>query len=94
MQNYTNNFSSGSQQVSAITNLIVCPQSSKVLSQPTLTKCLLKNSGRNTNQVAITTKFRGRPPLSTPEKLGRAAERKAIKETQKDRIRSIDEKNK
>jgi hypothetical protein len=62
--------------------------------KPTVTKCLLKNSGRNINQVAITTKSRGLPPLSTPEKLHRAAERKATKETQIDLIRSIDENNK
>jgi hypothetical protein len=88
-QNNTNNVSSASQQVFAIPN-----QSVQVLSQPTQTKSLLKPIGRNTNQVAITTKSRGRPPLSTPEKLRRAAERKALKQTQKDRIRSIDENNK
>ena len=93
-QNNTNNVSSASPEVSAITNLIVCPQSAQVLSQPTQTKSLLKPVGRNTNQVAITTKSRGRPPLSTPEKLRRAAERKAFKETQKDRIRSIAENDK
>jgi hypothetical protein len=58
-QNSTNNVSSASQQVFAIPN-----QSVQVLSQPTQTKSLLKPIGRNTNQVAITTKSRGRPPLS------------------------------
>ncbi len=65
-QNNTNNVSSASPEVSAINNLIVCPQSAQVLSQPTQTKSLLKPVGRNTNQVAIITKSRGRPPLSTP----------------------------
>jgi hypothetical protein len=32
-------------------------------------KSLLKTDCRNTNQVAINTKTRGRSPLSTPEKL-------------------------
>jgi hypothetical protein len=50
-QNNTNNVSSASQQVFAIPN-----QSVQVLSQPTQTKSLLKPIGRNTNQVAITTK--------------------------------------
>ena len=47
----------------------------------------------NTNQKAINTKTRGHPPLSKPEKLRRAAESMARKETLRDVNRLIDNTN-